>query len=146
MNYPFTDPNRFRIVRQHFTDPAANSDFSFQFSDFNIRDLVSLSFLMTRDAVAATPIVGLIIYSGAGILSYRHWGNTTFDVGDPIEFNAFQKTSYTGRTIQHGSITFALPSPCYILPNDFLLIQSDFPPGHCTFTQINATYKFWPME
>jgi len=146
MNTPIIHPDNYSIERYHFTDGAANSNFQYQYTDPNLRDLISLSWLATRNAVAVTPIVGLMIWRGLGLLSYRHFSSSTFDVGDPIEFNAFQGTSYTGRTIQHGSITFALPSPCYIFPNDWLYIICDFPPGNFTFTEINATYKLWPME
>jgi len=146
MNTPIIHPDNYSIERYHFTDGAANSNFQFQYTDTNLRDLVSLTWLGTHSIAAVLPIVGLLIWRGAGLLSYRHFSSSTFDVGDPIEFNAFQGTSYTGRTIQHGSITFALPSPCYIFPNDWLLIQCDFPPGNFTFTEINATYKLWPME
>lgn len=146
MSTRLAHPLHYRIVRQHFTDGAALSNFSYQFTDNNLRDLVSLSWLMTRDAVVVTPFVGLLISSGLGVYSYHHWGETLFPIGDPVAFDAFQATSYTGRAASYGSIIFPLPTPCFILPNDILSIQSDVAPGHCTFTDISATFKLWQME
>jgi hypothetical protein len=146
MNTPIISPGNFSIQQIHFPDGAANSDFSYLFTDTNLRDLISLTWLGTHSVAAVTPIIGLMIYRAPGVLSYRHFSSCTFDVGDPIEFNAFQSTSFIGRTVQHGSITFALPSPCYIFPNDSLFILCDFPPDNFTFTEINATFKLWTME
>jgi len=143
---PHTHPNRFRIVREYLPDGAANSNFSYRFTDNNLRDLISLNWLMTRDAVAATPTVGLLIWAGPGLLTYRHWSDDLFDSTSVVNFDAFQGTSYTGRITHYGSIVFPLPTPCYIFPYDYILLQSDFAPAHCTFTEITAIFKLWPME